>query len=121
MAKKGALGGKSKGGKTKKKSWTKVKVKDKLNNAVFLDQKQYDRCAKEVPKILMITRSILSEKFKINGAVSRALIKDLASKGLIRRVGDHTASFDLYSGIQAKSALEKAAEEAAALEAKQKK
>ena len=69
----------------------------------------------------MITRSILSEKFKINGAVSRALIKDLHSKGLIRRVGEHTASFDLYSGIQSKSALEKAAEEAAALEAKQKK
>merc|ERR1711957_642637 len=32
----------SKGGaKAKKKSWTKVKVKEKLNNAVFLDQKHY--------------------------------------------------------------------------------
>uniref|UniRef100_A0A7S3SBG8 40S ribosomal protein S25 n=1 Tax=Strombidinopsis acuminata TaxID=141414 RepID=A0A7S3SBG8_9SPIT len=120
MAKKGALGGKSKGTKAKKKSWTKVKVKDKLNNAVFLDQKQYDRCAKEIPKILMITRAILCDKFKVNGAVSRALIKDLASKGLIRRVGDHFASFDLYSGVQSKSALEKAAEEAAAAEAKKK-
>ena len=121
MAKSGSLGGKSKGGKTKKKSWTKVKIKDKVNNSVFLDQKQYDRCVKEVPKILMITRSILTDKFKVNGAVARALIKDLHSKGLIRRVGDHTASFDLYSGIQSKSALEKAAEDLAALEAKQKK
>jgi hypothetical protein len=35
-ASKNAQGAK-KGGKTKKKSWTKVKVRDKLNNEVFLD------------------------------------------------------------------------------------
>merc|ERR1712070_447352 len=57
-ASKDAQKGKSKGGaKAKKKSWTKVKVKEKLNNAVFLDQKQYERMIKEVPKILCITRA----------------------------------------------------------------
>ena len=78
----------AKGGKTKKKSWTKVKVKEKLNNAVFLDEKQYERMNKEVPKILCITRAVLCEKFKIGGSIARALIKDLTRKNLIRPVGD---------------------------------
>ena len=115
---------KTKGGKAKKKSWTKVKVKEKLNNAVFLDEKQYERMLKEVPKILCITRAVLCEKFKIGGAVARALIKDLYKKNLIRPIGTQHASFDLYMGVQAKTAAEKAAaeaEEAAAKENKKKK
>ena len=75
-----ATGKGAKGGKTKKKSWTKVKVKEKLNNAVFLDEKQYERMIKEVPKILCITRAVLCEKFKIGGSIARALIKDLTRK-----------------------------------------
>ena len=67
----------AKGGKTKKKSWTKVKVKEKLNNAVFLDQKQFERMTKDIPKLLCITRAVLCEKFKIGGSVARALIKQL--------------------------------------------
>ncbi len=111
----------SKGGaKGKKKSWTKVKVKEKLNNAVYLDEKQYERMLKEVPKILCITRAVLSEKFKVGGAVARALIKDLYKKNLIRPIGDQHHSFDLYMGSQAKTAAEKAEAEAAE-EAKKKK
>merc|ERR1712176_1732113 len=104
-----------------KKSWTKVKVKEKLNNAVFLEEKQYERMLKEVPKILCITRAVLCEKFKIGGSVARALIKDLSKKNLIIPVGDQCASFDLYRGSLAKSAAEKAAEEAAQAEAAAKK
>ena len=80
--------GKSASGKGKKKYWTKVKVKEKLNNAVFLDEKQYERMIKEVPKILCITRAVLCEKFKIGGSIARALIKDLTRKTLIKPVGD---------------------------------
>merc|ERR1711934_901523 len=61
-----AKAGKSKGGKTKKKSWTKTKVKEKLNNAVYLDDKQFERMLKEVPKILCVTRAVLIEKLKLN-------------------------------------------------------
>merc|ERR1712127_78346 len=102
------------GGKAKKKSWTKVKVKEKLNNAVFLEEKQYERMIKEVPKILCITRAVLCEKFKVGGSIARALIKDLAKKSLIKPVGQQHSSFDLYQGVQAKTALEKAADDAAA-------
>ena len=67
---------------------------------------------KEVPKILCITRAILCEKFKVGGSIARALIKDLHKKNLIKPVGQQHASFDLYQGSLAKTAAEKAAEEA---------
>ena len=109
-----------KAAKAKKKTWTKVKIKDKLNNEVFLDEKRWNKMAQEIPKILCITRGTLCDKYKINGSVARAAIKNLAAAGTIKRVGDHCSSFDLYTGTQAKSALEKAAEEAAAAAAKKK-
>merc|ERR1719183_2216679 len=87
-AKKGQLpGSKKAGGKTKKKSWTKVKVKDKLNNDVFLDKTRYEKLMQEIPKILCVTRATLIEKFKVNGSVARALINDLREKGLISPCG----------------------------------
>ena len=111
---------KGSGAKSKKKSWTKVKVKEKANNAVFLEEKQYERMLKEVPKILCITRSAICEKFKIGGSIARALIKDLFKQGLIKPVGDQHASFDLYQGTLAKTALERIADEAAEAAKKKK-
>ena len=109
-----------KGGKAKKKSWTKVKVKDKLNNDVFLDQKRYEKVSQEMTKILCITRAALCEKFKVNGSIARALIRDGLKRGTIRIVGDRNSHFEIFSGVQAKSALEKEAEELAAAAAKKK-
>merc|ERR1711990_388841 len=108
-----AKAGKSKGGKTKKKSWTKTKVKEKLNNAVYLDDKQFERMLKEVPKILCVTRAVICEKFKVGGSVARALIKELSKRGVIIPVGTQHHSFDLCRGAQAKSATEKAEADAA--------
>merc|ERR1711934_487601 len=97
-------------------------VKEKLNNAVYLDDKQFERMLKEVPKILCVTRAVLIEKFKIGGSIARALIKELTKRGLIVPVGTQHHSFDLYRGAQAKSAAEKAAqEEAEAKDLKAKK
>lgn len=85
-AKKSAASGakSNKAGKAKKKSWTKVKVKEKLNNAVFLDQKAYERITKEAPKIAGLTVSVVCDKFKVNGSVARKVLRDLHSKGLIK-------------------------------------
>ena len=88
---------------------------------MFLEDKQYERMLKEVPKILCITRAALCEKFKIGGSVARALIKDLYKKNLIKPVGTQHATFDLYQGTQAKTAAEKAAEEANQETGKKKK
>ena len=62
------------------------------------------------------------EKFKVNGAVARALFTHLAATGDIKLVGDVSDStFSLYTGKLAKSALEKKAEDEAAAAAKSKK
>ncbi len=73
-----------------------------MNNAVFVDQKTYEKITKEAPRILTLTVSTMVDKFKINGAVARRVLRDLLSKGLVRQCGDHNAHFTLYSGTQAK-------------------
>ena len=90
----------SKGVKAKKKSWTKVKVKDKLNNAVFLDAKSWENISKTAPKLQALTISIIADKYKVNGSVARRILTELHSKGLIRQAGDHHAKFTLYAGTQ---------------------
>merc|ERR1711997_43724 len=120
-ASKSAQAAKQRGAKTKAKKWGKVKVADKANNEVYLEQKKYDKILTEVPKILCVTRAVLIEKFKVNGSIARSLIQELASRGDIKRVGDAHHSFDLFTGTKAKSAAEKEKEELAAREAKEKK
>merc|ERR1711865_461440 len=120
-ASKSAQGAKKTGGKAKKKSWTKVKVKDKLNNEVFLDQKRFEKLCSEIPKILCVTRAILCEKFKINGSVARYLISHLLKENLLRPMGEQRSNFNLCRGVQAKSVAEKLAEEEAAAAAKKAK
>merc|ERR1712060_214760 len=117
---KSAQAAKARGAKKSAKKWGKVKVQDKLNNEVFLEQKKYDKILTEAPKILCITRGVLCDKFKVNGAVARSLLRDLAERGDIKRVGDAHHSFDLFTGCKAKSALEKEKEEAAAKDGKKK-
>lgn len=48
---------------------------------------------------MVITVSEMASKFKINGSVARAVIRDLYTKNLIRQVGDHNAAFSVYSGV----------------------
>ena len=76
---------------------------------------------KEVPKILCVTRAILCEKFKISGSVARALIKELRDRELLIPIGQQHSSFDLMKGAQAKSATQRAADEAAEAATKKKK
>ena len=83
-----------------------------MNNAVFLDQKAYDRIAKDVTKFLVVTVAELVNKFKVNGSVARKLLRDLSSKNLIKQVGEHHAGFTLYTGVASKVA-EKAPEKGA--------
>lgn len=88
---------------------------------MFVDQKRFDKIASELPKILCITRAIICEKFKVNGSVARAIIKEIAARGEIKRVGDSHATFDLFTGSKAKTAAQRAEEEKAAAAADEKK
>merc|ERR1712130_213705 len=81
-----------------KKKWSKGKVKDKLNNKVFMDEATDKAMRKDVTNMSLITISTLSEKYKIIGSLCRPLIKQFAAEGKIKQVGHNTAQLVLYSG-----------------------
>merc|ERR1711874_365391 len=79
------------GGRSKKKKWSKGKVKEKLANMVMFDKATYDKMLKEILKAELITPSVVRERLKANGSVAREAIRHLEEKGLIAHVGakDH--------------------------------
>jgi small subunit ribosomal protein S25e len=74
------------GGRSKKKKWSKGKVKEKLANLVMFDKATYDKLLKEIPKAKLITPSVVSERLKVNGSVARQAIRHLEEKDLIHTV-----------------------------------
>ncbi|KAL5706342.1 40S ribosomal protein S25 [Ranunculus cassubicifolius] len=62
---------KSGGGKQKKKKWSKGKQKEKVNNMVLFDQASYDKLLSEVPKYKLITPSILSDRLRESGNLTK--------------------------------------------------
>merc|ERR1739842_132370 len=85
------------GGRSKKKKWSKGKVKEKLVNLVMFDKATYDRMMKEIPKAKLITPSVVSERLKVNGSVARQAIRHLEEKGLICAVGEKHAAQLIYT------------------------
>ena len=85
------------GGRSKKKKWSKGKVKEKLSNAVMFDKATYDKMLKEIPKAKLITTAVVSERLKVNGSVARFAIRHLEEKGHIERVGDPHAAMMIYT------------------------
>jgi len=85
------------GGRSKKKKWSKGKVKEKLTNMVMFDKATYDKMMKEIPKAKLITPSVVSERLKINGSVARSAIRHLEEKGLIAAVGEKHHAQMIYT------------------------
>merc|ERR1712217_103187 len=85
------------GGKSRKKKWSKGKVKEKLANMVMFDKATYDKMLKEIPKAKLITPSVVSERLKVNGSVAREAIRHLEEKGLIAHVGDKHHAQMIYT------------------------
>merc|ERR1719274_209246 len=50
----------------------------------------------EVPKMKMITPSILSDRLRINGSLARAILTHLGAEGLIRAITKRSAQI-IYS------------------------
>lgn len=70
--------------KSTKKKWSKGKEKDKKDLAVFITNKQLADIEKEIPKIRLVTPSVISDKFKINCSVAKRIIRYCEDKKLIR-------------------------------------
>merc|ERR1711876_128869 len=81
------------GGRSRKKKWSKGKVKEKLANMVMFDKATYDK----IPKAKLITPSVVSERLKVNGSVARAAIRHLEEKGLIAAVGEKHHAQMIYT------------------------
>merc|ERR1711908_192817 len=88
--KKGATG-------SKKKKWSKGKVREKLNNAVTFDQPTYDRMMKEAANFKLVTPSVLSERLKINGSLARRAITELLNAGSIKLATEKHSAQLIYT------------------------
>ena len=78
------------GSKSKKKKWSKGKMKEKINSKVLFDEDGWARLQAEVPKMKLVTPSGLCERLKINGSLARAACKYLAEEGKITPVVSHS-------------------------------
>jgi len=85
------------GGRSKKKKWSKGKVKEKLQNAILFDKATYERMLKEIPKAKLITPAVVSERLKVNGSLARQGIRHLEEKGLIEPVGEKHHTLMIYT------------------------
>jgi len=83
-----------------KKKWSKGKVKDKLNNKVFLDEPTRKALDKDVTGMNLCTISWMSEKYKIIGSLCRPIIKAFVAEGKLKCVGTNSASLVMYSGSE---------------------
>eukprot|EP01064_Diplonema_japonicum_P003930 TRINITY_DN125_c0_g1_i1.p2 TRINITY_DN125_c0_g1~~TRINITY_DN125_c0_g1_i1.p2 ORF type:complete len:112 (+),score=47.46 TRINITY_DN125_c0_g1_i1:44-379(+) len=79
-------GSASKGGKAKKKKWSKGKTREQLNNAVMWDKNLVDKLERDVPKYKVITVSVISDRLKVNGSLARVALSHLVAKGMIKEV-----------------------------------
>ena len=52
------------GGKSKKKKWSKGKVREKALNLVMFDKPTYKKLLADIPKVKLITTSVLAERLK---------------------------------------------------------
>ena len=91
--------------KAKKKKWSKGKTRDPLDNAVMWDATTAERLVSEVPKMKVITVSIISDRLKVSGSLAREALKYLEAKELIQPA-NKTKSCKVYTRIIRKAAEE---------------
>jgi ribosomal protein S25 len=82
-----------------KQKWGKGKSKDKLENKTFLSKPEFEAIEKGISKMKLISVSILHDKYKCIGSISRRLIKHFEAAGKIRRYAPGNANQYLYTGV----------------------
>lgn len=80
--------------------WTKGKVKEKSDNAVFLDQATHDKILTAIPKIgKHISLTNVIEKFKVVGSVARILLRKAVANGSIKAAEEHSKQSLYYPAV----------------------
>merc|ERR1712167_246440 len=81
----------AKAGGAKKKKWSKGKVREKLDNAVYFTEEKFAKMKQEIPKMKYITSARVSDHLKVNCSLARQVINMLESEGATERVVRHQA------------------------------
>lgn len=92
--------------KGQKKKWSKGKVKDKLNNAVLIEEKALKEMEREVPKMKLISTFIVSERFKVTLGVAKQVLRLLAEQKKINALDFNHHQCMLYTGLDFKEKVE---------------
>ena len=83
----------------REQKWSKGKSREKKIHAVTVDQATFDKIAKDAPKKMKVM-SVYSmvEQFKINAALARRILIELAKKNIVKPVVTSSA-FVLYTKV----------------------
>lgn len=69
--------------KGSKKKWSKGKVKEKRNYEVFVTPTLLKEMEKEMPKMRLITISLVVDRFKVVAPIARQVMRHFAEQGKI--------------------------------------
>ncbi|KAL0249588.1 hypothetical protein GEMRC1_004818 [Eukaryota sp. GEM-RC1] len=73
-----------------RKKWSKGRVRDKVNNNIFLTNELRSKLMKEIPTRKVITPFTVSESLKVTATVAKNVLKQLAAEGSIKAVSIHS-------------------------------
>lgn len=78
------------GSRSRKK--VKTRKVEKARNNVFFDEALFKKFEAEVPKLRVITPFVVADRFKLAMSLARTGIRELESRGLIKRASDNQGS-----------------------------
>ena len=67
---------------------------------MYFDEETYQKLLQEVPHTRLVTVSTIADKLRINGSLARRAIRDLESKGLIKKVDSHTSQMIFTRAVE---------------------
>ena len=76
-----------------------MKISHEFNEYILQSGAFYEKLLSDVPNSRLITVATISDKLRVNGSLARAAIRDLESKGLIKKVSTHNAQL-LYTHVE---------------------
>jgi len=91
-----------KGGKAKKKKWSKGRIAEKANNKTFFDKGSFGTLTKTTSKKSCITVYSVMNDLKVRGSLAKQGIRHLVQLGLITPVSTHSKCmiFAPVAGLQ---------------------
>ncbi len=85
--------------KVSKKKWTKEpKAVEKEIRKILVDEELKSTIEEEIPKMKLITPTIISGKYNIRVSIAKEIISDLENRGKLKIV-DHNRRIKVYTPV----------------------